>query len=172
MSIDRVSPDFFTGVEVENSPAKGMRTLFVVGVQPVEKILEIAAKENIRHIYVGANMSLHGVEFDDHDTWLSWDNMVYELLDSTIIDYITVDVESNQVEGFLENRMSEDHRVIPMISVKLPYTKLLNYNTTIKIDDKGFDQTNPGVWCHSLHKLMDRETFTPWSAYVGDNPVT
>jgi hypothetical protein len=67
--------------------------------------------------------------------------------------------------------MSENNRIIPMVSVKLPYIKLLNYNTTIKIDDKGFNQTNPGVWCHSLHKLMDREVFTPWSAYVGDNPV-
>ena len=171
MTIERVAPDFFTGVEVENSPAKGMRTLFVVGIQPVDKILEIAIHNNIKHIYLGANMSLHGVANDDHYTWRQWDSLVDRLLEDEHLSYITVDVTVDQVEGFLESSMSDNNRVIPMISVKLPYTKLLNYNTTIKIDDKGFNQTNPGVWCHSLHDLMDKKTFTPWNAYVGDNPV-
>jgi hypothetical protein len=171
MAIDRISPDFFIGTEVENSPAKGMLTLFVVGIQPTADILEIAVRNNIRHIYLGANMSLHNVANDDHNTWREWDRMMEALLEDSYIDYITVDLEASQVEGFLESRMSEENRVIPMISVKLPYTRLLNYNTTIKIDDKGFNQTNPGVWCHSLHDLMDRKTFTPWSAYQGDNPV-
>jgi hypothetical protein len=171
MTIDRVSQDFFIGTEVENSPAKDMLTLFVVGIQPTANILEIAVRNNIRHIYLGANMSLHGVANDDHNTWREWDRMMETLLEDSYIDYITVDLEASQLEGFLESRMSEENRVIPMISVKLPYTRLLNYNTTIKIDDKGFNQTNPGVWCHSLHDLMDRKTFTPWSAYQGDNPV-
>ena len=179
MAIERVAPDFFTGVEVENSPAKGMQTLFVVGIQSVDKILSIVNEANslldnskhIKHIYIGANMSLHDVANDDHYTWRQWDFMTAGLLENENIAYITVDVTVNQVEGFLESTMSEDNRIIPMISVKLPYTKLLNYNTTIKIDDKGFNQTNPGVWCHSLHKLMDKEVFTPWNAYVGDNPV-
>lgn len=171
MTIDRISQDFFIGTEVENSPAKDMLTLFVVGIQPTANILEIAVRNNIRHIYLGANMSLHGVANDDHNTWREWDRMMEALLEDSYIDYITVDLEASQLEGFLESRMSEENRVIPMISVKLPYTRLLNYNTTIKIDDKGFNQTNPGVWCHSLHDLMDRKTFTPWSAYQGDNPV-
>jgi hypothetical protein len=171
MAIERIAPDFFTGVEVENSPAKGMNTLFVVGIQPVDKILEIAIHNNIKHIYLGANMSLHGVANDDHYTWRQWDGLVDQLLEDEYLSYITVDVTADQVEGFLESSMSDNNRIIPMISVKLPYTKLLNYNTTIKIDDKGFNQTNPGVWCHSLHDLMDKKTFTPWNAYVGDNPV-
>jgi hypothetical protein len=171
MAIDRVAPDFFTGVEVENSPAKGLRTLFVVGIQPVDTIIANVLNSKSQHVYIGANMSLHELENDDYDGWKQWDHMIEGVLDSGAVDYVTVDVTSDQVEGFLESRVSEDSRVIPMVSVKLPYTRLLNYNTTIKIDDKGFDQTNPGVWCHSLHDLMDRQTFTPWSAYRGDNPV-
>jgi hypothetical protein len=183
MTIDRVAPDFFTGVEVENSPAKGMRTLFVVGLQSIDNIVYIVNESNalldtskhINHIYLGANMSLHGVANNDYYTWRQWDSMVaglLEIFDSNGIKYITVDFTLAQVEGFLDSSMSDDSRIIPMISATLPYTKLLNYNTTIKIDDKDFNATNPGVWCHSLHKLMDRETFTPWHAYVGDNPVT
>lgn len=171
MTIERVAPDFFTGVEVENSPAKGMRTLFVVGIQPVDTIIANVLNSKSQHVYIGANMSLHNLGNDDHDAWREWDNMIEGVLDSGAVDYVTVDFTAAQVEGFLESRASEDNRVIPMISVKLPYTRLLNYNTTIKIDDKDFNATNPGVWCHSLHDLMDRETFTPWHAYVGDNPV-
>jgi hypothetical protein len=163
--------DFFTGVEVENSPAKGMTTLFVVGIKPVSEILDLATASNIRHIYFGANMSLHGIANDDHEAWRQWDDMIELVVNDPRIDYVTVDIEAEQVEGFLESLACENNKVIPMVSVKLPYTKLLNYNTTIKIDDKGFDQTNPGVWCHSLHDLMDKKTFTPWSAYKGDNPV-
>lgn len=171
MTIERVAPDFFTGVEVENSPAKGMRTLFVVGLQPVDTIIANVLNSKSQHVYIGANMSLHNLANDDHDTWREWDRMIEGVLESGKVDYVTVDFTSAQVEGFLESLASEDNRVIPMISVKLPYTKLLNYNTTIKIDDKDFNATNPGVWCHSLHDLMDRDTFTPWHAYVGDNPV-
>ena len=171
MTIERVAPDFFTGVEVENSPAKGMKTLFVVGIQPVDRILEIAVLNNIKHVYLGANMSMHSLVNDDSFTWNQWDAMGEGLLEDEYISYITVDITAGQVQGFLESVMSENNRVIPMISVTLPYTKLLNYNTTIKIDDKDFNATNPGVWCHSLHSLMSKETFTPWHAYVGDNPV-
>jgi len=172
MTIDRVAPDFFTGVEVENSPAKGMRTLFVVGIQPVDTIIANVLNSKSQHVYIGANMSLHGVANDDHDSWRQWDNMIEGIVESKVVNYVTVDFTAEQVEGFLESRASEDNCVIPMISVKLPYTRLLNYNTTIKIDDKGFNATNPGVWCHSLHDLLDRKTFTPWHAYQGDNPVT
>ena len=179
MAIDRVAPDFFTGVEVENSPAKGMLTLFVVGIQPVEKIMAHViesrsytdkAKE-IRHIYIGANMSLHNVANDDHFVWRQYDDMINGLLADIGIEYVTVDFEVNQVEGFLESMASENNRVIPIVSVKLPYTRLLNYNTTVKIDDVGFDKTNPGVWCVPLEDLTKRKYYTPWSAYKGDNAI-
>jgi hypothetical protein len=172
MTIDRVSDNYFFGAEVENSSAKGMPTLFVVGLQPSAEILDIANKNNIHHIYLGANMSLHDVADNDHVKWRRWDDMFEALLTDPSIEYITVDILSTQIEGFLESTMSEDNRVIPMVSVKLPYIRLLNYNTTVKIDDKGFDKTNPGVWCMPLADLTKRKYFTPWNAYKGDNPVT
>ena len=46
-----------------------------------------------------------------------------------------------------------------------------NYNTMLKIDDTDFDSTNPGVWTHSLHKLMDRRKFTPWTDYAKDEVI-
>jgi hypothetical protein len=52
--------------------------------------------------------------------------------------------------------------------VPIPYVKLWNYNTMLKIDDKDFKATNPGVWSHSLHTLMDRSKFTDWNQYKQD----
>lgn len=179
MSIDRVAPDFFIGTEVESSPAKGLLTLFVVGIHSADRIKEIIAERNsyldyskhIRHVYLGANMSFHDIENDDGYVWDQIDDMIDGLLDGITIDYVTIDITVDQVEGFLESCASENQRVIPMVSVKLPYLRLLNYNTTIKVDDKGFNATNPGVWCIPLEDLTKRKYFTPWTAYKGDTPV-
>ena len=48
---------FFTGIEIEKTPAFGLRTLFVVGVHDPYVILELARNNNCRHIYFGANQS-------------------------------------------------------------------------------------------------------------------
>jgi hypothetical protein len=58
-----------------------------------------------------------------------------------------------------------------MISVKLPYIKQLGYNATLKLDDKDFKATNPGVWCHSVHELQTRKAFTDWSKYTQDEVI-
>ena len=59
-----------------------------------------------------------------------------------------------------------------MISVKVPHIRLFNYNATVKVDDTGFKESNPGVWCHRLHDLMDRSKFTDWSKYTKDEVIT
>ena len=48
---------------------------------------------------------------------------------------------------------------------------MFNYNTTLKLDDKSFEGTNTGVWCHQLHDLKDRSKYTDWSEYVGDEVI-
>lgn len=161
--------DFFIGTEVEHSPALGKRTLFVVGVQPTERILPTAYNNDCEHIYFGANHSFPGLMPNDVDSWNPWEQMIKECLDN---DYwCTLDLDVGCAAGLLESGLVEHRRFIPMISVKLPYTELFNYNTTIKIDDRDFDSTNAGVWCHSLQDLMDRQVFTSWDAYSKDEVI-
>ena len=85
--------------------------------------------------------------------------------------WLTLDFDVSLAEEVLECGMTEYATFIPMISVKLPYMKQFNYNTTIKLDDKDFKATNPGVWCHSLHDLQTRETFTDWTKYTKDEII-
>ena len=158
--------DFFTGVEVEHTPAFGKRTLFVVGLQKIEDITANVMGHD--HIYFGANMSFPNYDVDARG-WLDWENMIKHFLD---LGYLcTLDVDVKCVEGLAEGALVEYNNFIPMISVKVPYSRLLGYNATIKIDDKDFAATNPGVWCHTLHDLMDRKKFTDWSKYTKDAPL-
>jgi hypothetical protein len=155
---------FFTGIEIEHTPAFGKKTLFVTGVQPVEHIA--LNLQGCEHIFFGANHSFHPATYDE---WKSWETMIEFFLDK---DYLcSLDIPLAVSEDFLENGLNERNNFIPQIRVPLPYIKLWNYNTMLKIDDKDFNATNPGVWTHSLHTLMDRNKFTSWSQYKNDTII-
>lgn len=164
---------FFIGDEIERTPAYGMRTLFVVGVHEPQDILEMLqtklAYSDIEHIYFGANQSFNPKGTNDVETWRPWEDMIYVLLEN---DYwCTLDLDVRDVEGLLESGLIEKRRFIPQISVKLPYLQQLGYNATIKIDDVDFAATNPGVWCHKLHDLLNSDKFTNWDQYGKDEII-
>ena len=162
---------FFVGTEVEHTPAYGHKTLFVVGLQSTKEILDILGnQQHITHVYFGANMSFpSSIRTNDAVFWDPWDNMIQGCLDAGYL--CTLDIDIACVEGLLESGLTENHNFIPMISVKLPYINQLGYNATLKLDDKDFRATNPGVWCHSLHTLQKRSVFTDWSKYTKDEPL-
>lgn len=156
---------FFEGIEVEHTPAYGMKTLFVTGVQLIETI-ESLVEQDIKHIFFGANHSFNPQTPEEHRLW---EDMILYFLEK---DYLcSLDIPFNQVEEFHENGYCEYDNFIPQIRIPIPYIKLWNYNTMLKIDDKGFKATNPGVWSHSLHSLMDRSKFTDWSQYNNDEII-
>ena len=162
---------FFTGVEIEKTPAYGMKTLFVTGIQDSYVIMDLARKYKCTHIYFGANQSFPKLEVNDAEQWRLWENMIYVCLDADDEFWCTLDLDVAQVEGLLESGLVEKRQFIPQISVKLPYLQQLGYNATIKIDDKDFKATNPGVWCHNLHDLLDRNKFTSWDQYGKDEII-
>ena len=156
---------FFFGKEVEHTPAYGLDTLFVTGVQPIEAIEGALSNTTYetRHIFFGANHSFTPEDYDEHKRW---EDMIFHFLKK---DYLcSLDIPISQVEEFHESGYCEYDNFIPQIRVPIPYIGLWNYNTMLKIDDKDFKATNPGVWSHSLHKLMDRSAFTAWSKYKND----
>jgi len=167
---------FFVGQEVEHTPAFGLDTLFVVGVQPVEEIQEwlddFASYEDkskhIRHIFFGANHSFNPA-FNNYDEWKSWEEMITFFLEKGYL--CSLDIPLSAVEEIHDGGLNEHNNFIPQIRISLPYIKLWNYNTMVKIDDKDFNATNPGVWTHSLHSLLDRSKFTDWNKYNNDKVI-
>lgn len=169
------SVEFFVGYEIEHSPAKGMKTLFVVGLHSFDQIKKflddpfLSIGGPVEHIYFGANMSFPRLDTNDGENWRQWEAMIQAALDAGY--FCTLDLDSSCVEGLAESGLTENNKFIPMVSVKLPYIQLLGYNATIKLDDNNFNFSNPGVWCHSLHDLMDRTRFTNWSQYTKDTVI-
>jgi len=161
--------EYFVGTEVEHTPAYKMKTLFVVGVKDAEEVMRIAEDNGCKHIYLGANMSFN-VTDNIHTQWEPWEAMAFPLLKDGY--WVTLDIDSTQVEGLLESGLTEYNRFIPMISVKLPYIDQLGYNACLKIDDKDFDASNPGVWVHKVHDLKERSVFTDWSQYTTDEIIS
>ncbi len=155
---------FFIGNEVEHTPAYGMRTLFVTGIQTVDTIA--LNLQGCEHIFFGANHSYNPQDNLEHQRW---ETMIRFFLDKGYL--CSLDIPINQVEEFNDSGLCESNNFIPQIRVPIPYIRLWNYNTMLKIDDKDFNATNPGVWSHSLHTLMDRSKFTDWSQYKNDEIV-
>lgn len=153
---------YFTGIEVERTPAFNMDTLFVVGCRPLEEVIEYAKKHNTNHIYLGANQSFVPKE--------DWEGLVHGLLDRKY--KVTLDYDVKYHEWVLEMGFNEKHNFISQISVKLPYVNQLNYNACIKIDDSDFNHSNPGVWIHQVHDLLDKDKFTDWTKYGDDSEVS
>jgi hypothetical protein len=162
---------FFIGTEVEHTPAFGLETLFVTDIQSIEVIESFLTDQNsytdttkhIRHIFFGANQSFNP---KDNLEWQRWESMITYFLDRGYL--CSLDIPTSAVEEFHEGGLCDYNNFIPQISVRIPYIKLWNYNTMVKIDDKDFNATNPGVWTHSLQSLMDRSKFTDWSKYKND----
>jgi hypothetical protein len=154
---------FFIGTEIEHTPAFGLKTLFVTGIHPVD---EIALNLNgAEHIFFGANHSFNPA-YNDYDGWKAWEDMIEFFLEKGYL--CSLDIPLSAIEEFHDGSLNEHSNFIPQIRVPIPYIKLWNYNTMLKIDDKDFKATNPGVWSHSLHTLMDRKNFTDWSQYKND----
>jgi hypothetical protein len=154
---------FFTGREIEHSPAYGMPTLFVTGLQNPAEVLILAKQEKVKHIYFGANQSFKPTSTDELN---HWQKMIISLLKQNF--WCTLDFDVKYAEDILETGLNEERKFISMISVKLPYLTQFNYNSILKIDDKDFEATNPGVWTHRLHDLLDSNKFTDWDQYKED----
>jgi len=154
---------FFTGYEVEHTIAYGKFTLFVVGTPELEDILTFAKQQNVKQIYFGTSQSFNPVSYDD---WKTWDNVITGCLDAGY--WVALDFDVKYAEEIHEDGWCESQKFIPMISVKLPYIKLYNYNATLKIDDTTWGATNPGVWTHHLPTLMNKENYTHWDQYTND----
>ena len=162
--------DYFTGIEVEKSPAFDKQTLFVVGIKPFRDIIKLASRNNCDHVYLGANHSFHiSGQWGTQEETEGWEEMITELLKAGF--WVTLDYDVRHHEYVLETSWNEHEQFISMISVKLPYIGQLNYNACIKIDDSDFKASNPGTWVYYASELKDRKKFTSWEDYGKDQPI-
>ena len=166
---ERQNVTYFIGYEVEHTVCHGMKTLFVVGTPPLQDILDQLNKvgrKDIQHIYFGTSQSFNPSSYED---WKTWDNRIMGCLSAGY--WVTLDFDVKYAEEVHEDGWCESQKFVPMISVKLPYISLYNYNATLKVDDRTWGATNPGVWTHQLHDLMSKDKYTYWDQYTQDTEI-
>jgi hypothetical protein len=159
--------EYFIGTEVERTAMFGEKTLFVVGIKPVEDITAIAEKHDIKHLYFGTSQTFHP---QSQYEWADWDSMIKPLLLKGY--WVTLDFGIEYLtDDYYDQKWDDYNTYIPMLSAKLRHVRKLNYNSTLKLDDTTWGDTNPGVWCHPLNELLTRNVYTDWKDYVGDTPI-
>jgi hypothetical protein len=156
---------YFVGLEIEKTPAYGLKTLFVVGLQKpneFQNIVELATFNNCNHIYFGANKS-----FRLADNTLLWEDMIEYFLK---LNYTcTFDFDIGASVYFSVSKLMQYETFIPIITVDFPHINQYNKNTVIKLDDICMSNpTNKGVWCNLLSELTNNEKFTSWDEYTND----
>jgi hypothetical protein len=154
--------DFFVGKEVEKTPTEGLKTLFVVGKQSLQEIVNLAKENQCQHIYLGANHSFKALSDFDQVIIL---NTAKSLLDKEY--WVTIDIpQSLKISGL--QTLLTNPKFSLIYSVTVGDIMKMKGNVVIKIDDKDFKATNPGVWCWSVRDLITDEHFTDWEQYKGD----
>lgn len=154
----------FVGIEVENVKTKGQRTLFVsTPVFKTEEVVRAALDNNCEAVYFGANHVYH--------------NFISPLMAFKISEFVRdypeleVVVETTPEQlNVLESRMELD-KIHLILSITVPNLKKFK-NLYIKLDDRGFNATNAGVWTVPVRTITDLDgVFTSWAEYEGDTLV-
>ena len=157
---------FFVGLEVEKTSTKGMKTLFVVDLQRTATVLRHAEKNKCKHIYFGAN---HSYKVLDGQEVQSIASQLQYFLER---DYhVTIDMNP-AYKGFSEiTKLLSYPKFTIVYGVTVENVKDIQGNVVIKIDDRDFKATNPGVWCWSVKDMMKKKNYTAWDEYGDDKTL-
>lgn len=161
--------DYFTGIEVENTKAKGLRTLFVVGIQDPKEVVSKARQQNAVHVYLGANHSYC-------KDWVRMRNGFYDMVKVCVDKGLIVSLnfwahELTQVKNDIKELWTHEN-FIPQLSISIPNINTENTYLNIKIDDNSIQQqTNKGVWCFDLYDVIKDEYVTTWNQFANDKPI-
>lgn len=153
------NPKFFVGDEVEGTPFLGLKTLFVVGIQPIDKIVQYYQEEGVDHVFLGANLSF------EHTP--EWEDFLLIVHDLDEISRITVDMTIEEYYT-MSKRVALDKMRKLWVLARVVIPSYPTKNVTIKVDDEAFGETTPGVLTLTPHNLFPQTHFTSWDEYKTD----
>jgi len=151
---------FYIGGEANHTPAFSKKTLFVVGVQPIEQISSLAADNKVPHIYLTANQSYS----DDNVAY--YNSTASNLIAAGYLVTLEYPVQSHSL--LLQKLLPtiwQSKAFIAVVNCKIPAVTTCNPNLTVKLDDGEIGGSNGGVWCWNQHAICDSNRFTSWGDY-------
>lgn len=174
LTTDRVS--HFIGREVENTPAYGLETLFIVpDGKSTDEIIQIIKKHEseVENVYLNANHIMIEHEMDPSDFFSrDWGSVLETIEKSRHIKYATIEIFNPLNIAMLEDFLKKYKKLIFNVSIQIPNAEEYRNRVSIKIDDIDFKATNPGVWSCVVTDIMAHSyTFTPWEQYKKDRII-
>jgi hypothetical protein len=138
--------------------------LFVVGYKSVDDITNLAAQNQIEHIFLGANHSWPSLGTVDGP------KLIKKLLAAGY--KVTVDCTFFEALGLSWHLEPHDNFCL-IAQMRSPnIERLTKFDSYIKIDDNDFKATNSGVWVHNLKDILSDEHKTEWSKYTNDSIIS
>ncbi|ASD50402.1 hypothetical protein FDI24_gp122 [Acidovorax phage ACP17] len=131
-----------------------MRTLFCDGGLGVDEVIAKAVETSVGHVYLNSN----------HSFLAYGEDKISQLL---MRGYAVTYEYGNQGGLHPEPFPIEHPNLVHLRSVVVTKVRR-GVGHYLKIDDLGFQNTNPGVW---TFKPGNYAGFTPWSAYLKDDIV-
>ena len=154
----------FTGLEIEHTPAYGLKTLFLARNDlTFDQIVKLCKETNAEAIYYGANRSyIHG-----HFMQVA---QIVKLL--ALGYFVTVDYpfELHQMVKEKFEICWKNEKFIPFCSIIFPNSED-DEQLYMKVDDVDFKATGPGVWTMSMNNFKQSSGFTSWDEYKKDEPI-
>lgn len=149
----------YIGNEYLHTIAKDKKTLFVEGLEDRDKLTNLMVDYGLDHIHLGFNNSFETTF--DWDELEKWDIIIEDLKKWRY--WITLEYDIKYHTHILECSWNEYNKFVGVINIDLPYIEQLNYHSTIVFHNYNKEKTNPGVWDHSVHNLMNNRQFIDWS---------
>lgn len=173
--VNRETTTVFTGVEVENTPFKGLETLFVAyHLKTPEKFLQRVyhdlADRDTPHVYLGANQLYARKAF-----WSEQLDCLLKVVPRLVEEELCVTLD---LPAAVYTRLVSRHAGIAEVFASTATCLLLSVpvsganvmpNISLKLDDAaGVNGPNTGVWTTTKRDIELSGGFTPWSAYSED----
>jgi len=151
--------DFFYGFEVENTPAKGLGTAWLVGL-PADGDTAVSLAYGYPQLRMGANNSFNPKSDAE---WGKWEEVLLYAINNGV-EWVSLEFGIEHYMRVLESSIVEYPNFIPILKIDMPYINQLGYNSVLKIGDTA-EKTNPGSWTVYVHELISRKAYTPNSHY-------
>jgi len=151
--------DFFYGFEVENTPAKGLGTVWIVGL-PTDCYGVTAVAHGYSQLRMGANNSFNPTSTAE---WERWEEVLLYALDNGV-EWVSLEFGIEHYNRVLESCVIEYPNFIPILKIDMPYINQLGYNAVLKIGDTK-EKTNPGNWTVYVQELISRKAYTHHTHY-------
>jgi hypothetical protein len=155
---------YFTGPEVEHTVNYGKKTLFIVGKPEAYHLIEQVLRENdCHHYFFGANNSFHPQSAEEVNEYAVCMRML------SMSKPVSIDVGIEYMPLVMNSLIPFVPGICIQIKVPIPKVENLNANTYLKIDDIGFNITNPGVWTVPLSNITSTpDSYNDWTVYKED----